>query len=142
MTVTLTYDQRYRRRIRMCDDAGEAFMLDLDRPRLLADGDGLVLAEGGVVRVCAGEEPVIDVPVKTAAEAARLAWHLGNRHTPVQILDDGTLRVRDDPVIAAMLSGLGAGVTCRRASFIPEAGAYAGVARDPRAQMLDHVHER
>lgn len=112
----------------MTDDAGEAFLLDLAKPVVLADGDGLALEGDGVIRVRAADEPVADVRAVTAAETARLAWHIGNRHTPVQVLADGTLRIHDDHVLVAMLEGLGAGVTRRLAPFAPEPGAYAGAA--------------
>jgi urease accessory protein len=124
-TVTLPFEQRHRRRLRMLDDAGEAFLLDLDRPVLLADGDGLGLEGGGIIRVRAADEAVIEARGATAADTARLAWHLGNRHAAVQVLADGTLRLRDDAVLAHMLQGLGARLLLRRAPFRPEAGAYA-----------------
>jgi urease accessory protein len=124
--VTLAFDQRHRRRLRMTDDAGEPFLLDLAKAVVLVDGDGLALDGDGYIRVRAAAEPVADVRAGTAAETARLAWHIGNRHTPVQVLDDGTLRIRDDHVLVAMLEGLGAVVSRRLAPFAPEPGAYAG----------------
>jgi len=133
--VTLAFDQRHRRRIRMTDDAGAPFLLDLARAVVLANGDGLALDGDGFIRVRAAAEPVADVRAATAAETARLAWHIGNRHTPVQVLADGTLRIRDDHVLAAMLEGLGAFVTRRLAPFAPESGAYAG-----DGQGHDHGH--
>jgi urease accessory protein len=144
-TATLSFDQRHRRRVRMLDDAGEPFLLDLERPVTLADGDGLGLAGGGVIRVRAAEEAVIEAHGATTADAARLAWHLGNRHAPVQVLACGTLRLRDDPVLAAMLRGLGARLVHRRAPFAPEPGAYAHAGR-PRDEHhhhpCDHADER
>ena len=122
----------------MLDDAGEPFLLDLDRPVMLAHGDGLALEGGGVICVRAADEDVIEVRPGTAAEAARLAWHLGNRHTPVQILACGRLRLLDDPVLAAMLRGLGASVMHCRAPFAPEAGAYAEVAHGEGLAHADH----
>ena len=137
-TATLPFDQRRRRRMRMLDDAGQPFLLDLDRPATLSDGDGLGLDGGGVIAVRAAEEAVIEARGATTADAARLAWHLGNRHTPVQILDDGTLRLREDPVLAAMLNRLGARVIRRRTPFAPEPGAYSGVAgHDHHQHALD-----
>jgi urease accessory protein len=146
-TATLSFDQRHRRRIRMLDDAGEPFLLDLARPVTLADGDGLGLDGGGIIRVRAADEAVIEARAATTAQAARLAWHLGNRHAPVQVLADGTLRLRDDPVLVAMLRGLGARIICRRAPFTPEPGAYAGggSAREHHQHspnVLDHADER
>lgn len=131
-TVTLPWADRYRRRLRMADDAGTPFLLDLEHAVALADGDGLALDEGGVIAVCAAEEDVLEVRPASAAEAARLAWHLGNRHTLVQVLADGRLRLLADPVLAGMLRGLGADVASRRAPFAPETGAYAALAHDHR----------
>ncbi len=109
----------------MTDDEGQTFLLDLEDATLLGDGDGLVLDDGGVIRVVAADEPVCDVTGKTSGHTARLAWHIGNRHTPIQVLDDGTLRILDDHVLVHMLEGLGATVRQRSAPFAPEPGAYA-----------------
>lgn len=124
-TVTLAFDDRHRRRIALDDDSGQPFLLDLPAPALLADGDGLALDGGGFIRVRAAAEPVLDVRGHGPAHVARLAWHIGNRHVPVQVLSDGGLRIRDDHVLAAMLEGLGATVERKCAPFAPEPGAYA-----------------
>ena len=124
-TVTLVFDDRHRRRFRFTDDGGEPFLLDLEETAILADGDGLKLAGGGVISVRAADEDVADIEATNAAHAARLAWHIGNRHTPVQVLDRGVLRIVDDHVLVAMVEGLGGKVTRRRAPFSPEPGAYA-----------------
>ncbi len=125
-SVTLDFDMRHRRRIRMTDDGGATFLLDLDAATVLRDGDGLVLEDGGIIRVHAAAEMVLDISCATPAETARIAWHIGNRHTPVQVLADGTLRIRDDHVLAGMIEALGADVTHHSAPFDPEPGAYAG----------------
>ncbi|MHA1568839.1 MAG: urease accessory protein UreE [Alphaproteobacteria bacterium] len=124
-TVTLAFDDRHKRRFRLRDDAGGAFLLDLPTAVLLCDGDGLALEGGGYVRVIAAAEPVAELACATKTDAARLAWHIGNRHVPLQVLDDGGLRIRDDHVLVAMLEGLGATVVRRSAPFTPEGGAYA-----------------
>jgi urease accessory protein len=124
--VTLAFDDRHRRRIRLSDDAGEPFLLDLPEAVLMADGDGLALADGGYIQVRAADEAVADIAGETPAHTARLAWHIGNRHTPVQVLPNGVLRIRDDHVLVAMAEGLGAKVVRRAAPFSPEPGAYAG----------------
>jgi urease accessory protein len=125
-TVTLTHDDRHRRRIRLATDNGTPFLLDLAEAHHLADGDLLGLSDGRHVQVRAAPEPVLEVVAATPVQLARLAWHLGNRHTPVQVLEDGRLRLRADHVLAAMLEGLGARITPSSAPFSPEHGAYAG----------------
>ncbi len=125
-SVTLAFDDRHRRRIVLDAADGRPVLLDLARAQVLADGDGLALEGGGWIAVHAAPEPVIEVRGCDPATVARLAWHLGNRHTPVQVLADGSLRLRDDHVLAAMLEGLGAAIRRRLAPFSPEAGAYIG----------------
>jgi urease accessory protein len=137
-TVSLTYDDRYRRRTRLMDTAGGAFLLDLETPRVLQDGEGLELEGGGVIAVVAADEPVADVHTHSVAETARIAWHIGNRHIPVQVLSDGSLRIRDDHVLVAMIEGLGAHVHRRIAPFSPEGGAYAGGASPHHGHGHDH----
>jgi urease accessory protein len=123
-SLTLAFDDRHRRRIRLTTDAGAALLLDLPEAALLGDGDGLRLADGGWVRVIAAPEPVIEATAAGPQALMRLAWHLGNRHTPAQLLAD-RIRIRDDHVLADMLAGLGATIERRQAPFAPEAGAYA-----------------
>ena len=101
------------------------FLLDLERPIALKDGDGLLLDDGGIILVKAADEKVADISAPTAADIARIAWHIGNRHTPLQVLDDGGLRFQDDGVLSKMVEGLGGKVTFRTAAFSPESGAYA-----------------
>ena len=123
--VTLPFVDRHRRRLRMVAESGQPFLLDLARVHHLADGDGLELDDGGYVRVDAAPERVIDIVADTPASLLRIAWHLGNRHLPVQAVD-GQLRIRDDHVIAAMVEGLGGRLSRLMAPFDPETGAYAG----------------
>jgi urease accessory protein len=122
-TVTLLFDDRYRRRLRMLGDGGLDFLLDLAEPVVLHTGDGLRLEEGGFVEVKAAEEDLVEVRGRDAASFARVAWHLGNRHLPAQI-DSDRILIRDDHVIVDMLKGLGADVRKVRVPFDPEGGAY------------------
>ena len=123
--VTLAYLDRYRRRIRLIADSGVAFLLDLPCARHLADGDGLELDIGGFIGVRAAPEPVLDIEAADRPSLLRIAWHLGNRHLPVQVIGD-RLRIREDHVIAEMVAGLGGRIAHREAPFDPEFGAYAG----------------
>ncbi len=129
-TVTLLFDDRYRRRLRMLGDNGLDFLLDLVEPIVLHTGDGLRLEEGGFVEVKAAAEDLVEVKGRDAAAFARIAWHLGNRHLPAQIAADRIL-IRDDHVIVDMLKGLGAEVRKVKAPFDPEGGAYGQHNHDP-----------
>jgi urease accessory protein len=130
-TVTLAYLDRHRRRIRLVADSGETFLLDLARAQHLGDGDGLELEGGGFVRVRAAPEPVLEIEAADRAGLLRIAWHLGNRHLPLQVTGE-RLRIRADHVIAEMVGGLGASLTRLDAPFDPEIGAYA---------VTQHRHE-
>ena len=101
-SVTLDYDDRYRRRFRLVDDEGDEFMLDLAEATRLGEGDGLALDSGGFIRVRAAGEAVVDLRSATPVATTKLAWHIGNRHIPMQVLPDGALRIRADHVIVAM----------------------------------------
>jgi urease accessory protein len=128
--VTLAFVDRHRRRLRLVADSGTPFLLDLARVQHLADGDGLELDDGQYVRVCAKPERVLEIESDGPTGLLRLAWHLGNRHLPVQALE-GKLRIRDDHVIAGMVEGLGGRVTRLNEPFDPETGAYAGADQGP-----------
>ncbi len=121
--VRLDADERYRRRIVLTATGGTAFLLDLAEVTALRDGDGLVLDDGTIVCVVAKPEPLVEIKATDAAALARLAWHLGNRHTELQVVGD-RLRMRRDRVLEDMLAGLGAQLTPIEAPFEPERGAY------------------
>jgi urease accessory protein len=129
-TFTLSYEERYRRRALFRTKSGEDCLLDLPRPVLLEDGDGLQLPGGGFILVRADLEPVIEVRASSPAVLCRLAWHLGNRHLPAEIADDVIL-IRDDHVIVDMLERLGARVQRVQRPFNPEGGAYGQHNHDP-----------
>lgn len=122
--VVLDSEARLRRRA-VLSAGRQQFLLDLPELVPLNDGDGLSLDGGGVIRVLAAPERLVEVTAKSPAELVRIAWHLGNRHLPTQLMDDA-LRIRPDHVIEDMLTGLGATVTKIDAAFDPEGGAYAG----------------
>jgi urease accessory protein len=135
--VTLAYVDRHRRRIRLVADSGDTFLLDLPRTQHLGDGDGLELDSGGYVRVRAAPEAVLEIEARDRAGLLRIAWHLGNRHLPLQVVGD-RLRIRADHVIAEMVAGLGGKLTPLDAPFDPEIGAYAG---PQQHQHDDHHYE-
>jgi urease accessory protein len=123
-SVALDAHERHRRRVIMTGQRGTRFLLNLSKATAMREGDGLVLEDGGIVRVTGKPEALIEVAAANAHELARLAWHIGNRHIDVQIIGD-RLRIRRDYVIEDMLRGLGAGLTPIDAAFDPEHGAYA-----------------
>jgi urease accessory protein len=123
--VTLDHDQRHRRRMAMTAVGGLAFLLDLGEAVPLRHGDGLLLEDGRIVEVAAAPEALAEIVAADASELIRIAWHLGNRHLPCQLLGD-RIRVRRDHVIEEMVSRLGATVTVIEAPFDPESGAYSG----------------
>jgi urease accessory protein len=143
--LPLPYELREKTRLRAALADGEEVALFLKRGTVLRGGDLLQGDDGRVVRVVASDEPVLEVECHDALEFARCAYHLGNRHTPVQILGrqaDGhfTLRIRTDHVLADMLTGLGAHSHEVMAPFEPESGAYGGHSH-VGSHDHDHDHE-
>jgi urease accessory protein len=106
-------------------ESGAEVLLDLPQAVRLRDGDGLALEDGAIVRVVAKPEPLLEIHAHGPAELVRIAWHLGNRHLPVQLLGD-RIRIRADHVIADMVDGLGGHAHTIEAPFDPEGGAYSG----------------
>lgn len=123
--LVLTYDQREKCRQRARLVSGEEIALFTARGTVLREGDLLTGETGFVARVHAAAEPVYTVRAADAHGLLRCAFHLGNRHSQVEV-GDGFLRIRVDPVLRDMLAGLGAIVTEDTAAFEPEAGAYSG----------------
>ncbi|HEY5300400.1 MAG TPA: urease accessory protein UreE [Acetobacteraceae bacterium] len=122
-SVLLDFDLRHRRRIALRTEAGADLLLDLAQAARLRDGDALVLDTGGLVRVRARPEALLEIHAHGEGALIRIAWHLGNRHLPVQVLGQ-RLRIRDDHVVAALVGQLGGHLARIEAPFDPEAGAY------------------
>jgi urease accessory protein len=136
-TVVLGFDDRHRRRMAMTGTHGLEFLLDLENAVALRSGDALVLDDGRLIEVVAAPEPLVEIRGNDPHHLVRVAWHLGNRHLPTQIMAKA-LRIRRDHVIEAMVKGLGARVIEIEAPFDPEGGAYA---RDGHAHAPDpHDH--
>jgi urease accessory protein len=123
--LRLPFDRRQKSRLRTQLVSGEEVALMLPRGEILRGGDLVVASDGRVFEVEAQAERVLNVTCATPAGLARAAYHLGNRHVPVEV-GDGYLRLAEDHVLEEMLEGLGAAVTTLDAPFEPEAGAYAG----------------
>jgi urease accessory protein len=134
-TVVLDFDDRHRRRMAMTGTRGLEFLLDLEHAIALRGGDALVLEDGRLIEVVAAPEPLVEIRGADPLHLVRVAWHLGNRHLPTQIMPKG-LRIRRDHVIEAMVTGLGARFIEIEAPFDPEGGAYAAA----HAPADDHAH--
>ena len=126
-SVTLSYEDRFRRRIKMLDDSGNFFLLDLQEATQLNDGDKLKLKEGGIIEVKASIEEVMDISCEDSLDNLRIAWHIGNRHIPLQVLKNGKLRLLKNQVLINMIEGLGAKIKFRFSKFHPERGAYKSI---------------
>jgi urease accessory protein len=133
--ITLDYRARRRRRVLLTTDSGRELMLDLAHTTHIADGDGLALAGGGHVLVRAAPEDLLEIRAADASALARLAWHLGNRHTPAEIAAEA-IYIEADHVLEEMLIGLGASVRRLSRPFEPGGGAYAG--HHGHAEAADH----
>jgi urease accessory protein len=138
-TVVLEFDDRHRRRMAMTGTRGLEFLLDLPETVALRGGDALVLEDGRLVEVVAAPEPLIELRGVDPRKMVRLAWHLGNRHLPVQIAGKH-LRIRRDHVIEEMVKGLGASVVEIEAPFDPEGGAYVSAGHDHHDHDHGHQH--
>ena len=116
--VIIDADERSRRRVMLIAEKGTRFLLDLPHTAMLKHGDGLVLEDGSIVRVEGRPESLIEIAASSTTELARIAWHIGNRHTDLQVVGH-KLRVRRDHVLEEMLRGLGAELTPLEAPFDP-----------------------
>jgi urease accessory protein len=129
-SVTLDYEGRFLRRRLLVTDSGVDLAVDLPETVSLGHGDAFETTDGRLVAVIAAPEDLLAV---TGPDLARLAWHIGNRHTPAQIEAERIL-IRADHVLAGMLSGLGADLEPVTEPFTPEGGAYG------HGRTLGHDH--
>jgi urease accessory protein len=138
-TIELPHDGRHRRRIAMRGANDTVFLLDLADAAMLHDGDGLKLEDGRIVRVVAASEPIAEIVASDPHHLARIAWHLGNRHVPAQILPD-RIRIGRDHVLEELMAKLGATVSRIEAPFDPEGGAYAEETAQSHGHHGHHGH--
>ncbi len=123
--LVLPFELRQKSRLRTRLASGEEMGLFLERGTLLRGGDYLISNDGRVILVIAAAEAVLKVTCASSQDLTRAAYHLGNRHVPVEV-GNGWLRLGADHVLADMLRGLGAKVSEEISPFEPEAGAYGG----------------
>ncbi|NIZ13739.1 urease accessory protein UreE [Phaeobacter sp. HF9A] len=130
--VILDYDARFLRRKVLTCESGAQLLVDLPQTTSLDQGGVLCLEGGGEVAVIAATEPLLEV---RASHLPRIAWHIGNRHTPCQI-EEHRLLIQRDHVIRTMLNHLGADLREVEEPFTPEGGAYG----HGRTHAHEHGH--
>ena len=139
--LVLPFDARQKSRQLATLDTGEEVALVLPRGTVLRGGDFVVTSDSRVVEVVASPEPLLHVVCASPEALARAAYHLGNRHVPVQV-GEGWIRLAKDHVLEVMLQGLGATVSAVEAPFEPEAGAYGAHHRhDNESGHGGRIHE-
>ena len=143
--LTLPHTARYLRRRALTADDGTRVVIDLPEARVLGEGEVVTAVDGTRVTIRAASEDLLEV---TGAALPRIAWHIGNRHTPCQVEGDRLL-IRRDPVLRDMLERLGAVVREVCEPFAPEGGAYGhgrthghSHSHDARADPNAHLHDR
>jgi urease accessory protein len=124
-SVTLDHEGRHKRRVALTTDGGLALLLDLEKAAVLQDGDALKLEDGRLVRVKAALQKLLEITAENPKRLLKVAWHVGNRHTPAEI-GESAIYIEDDHVLAEMVRGLGAAVRPVERAFAPERGAYEG----------------
>ena len=139
-SVILAGDQRRVQAVHLTGVNGTQIGLMLPEPALLRMGDLLELDDGSFVDVVIEPEPLIEIRGNDLTHLARLAWHLGDRHVPVQVLTN-RLRMRRDPSLEALLQNLGARLTPIEAPFDPEGGAYASAPAHDHHGAHHHDHD-
>jgi len=139
-TVILTPEQRRAPHSSVTGVKGTRLTFAIADPVSLRAGDLLELEDGNLVEVVAEPEPLIEARAQDLTALARLAWHLGDRHVPVQLFAN-RLRVRRDPAIEALLARLGAKVVTIEAPFDPEGGAYTARAQGHHHHGDDYRHD-
>ena len=122
-SVTLNYDNRYRRRIVLKTDGGKDFLLDLAKTTELRSGDLIELEDGRFIEVKAASEKLMKATSNEPLLILKAAWHIGNRHLSCEIQIDN-LTLRFDHVILHMLENLGLTLEVINQPFNPEGGAY------------------
>lgn len=132
--ITLDYEGRFLRRKRLVTDEGEAFLVELPETVSLSATDGFILDDRRIIAIRPKPEPLLKI---THNHLPRIAWHIGNRHTPCQI-EQHYLLIQQDHVIENMLELLGATIEKLEAPFTPEGGAYGHGRTHSHEQGVTH----
>ncbi len=141
-TVALDWDVRQKSRFDATDSLGRPLGVFLPRGTVVRGGDVLVAEDGSLIRVQAAPQPVLRVSIcpdhGSPLDLLRAAYHLGNRHVPLEVRPDH-LQLEPDHVLAEMLRQMHLVVTEVQAPFEPEGGAYAAGAHGHAAHGHGHA---
>jgi urease accessory protein len=145
-TLTLDHDDRNRRRLALKADGGLDILLDLDKATALADGDAVKLEDGRLVQIKAAPQSLLEIRAENPLRLMRVAWHIGNRHTPAEITADAVY-IENDHVLAEMVRGQGCTMALVERPFQPERGAYdhgddCGCGHDHHHGHHHHGHDQ
>jgi urease accessory protein len=140
--VVLDHEDRHRRRIALTGEKGTQVLMDLEKATVLNDGDALKLEDGSLVLVKAAPEKLVRITAHNPKRLMKVAWHIGNRHTPAEIGEE-EIFILADHVLEEMVRGLGAEVTAVERPFQPERGAYdqGGHGHQHAHGAHDHGHD-
>lgn len=137
-SVSLDHEARDRRQIALTSENGLGFLLDLEKPASLNDGDALKLEDGTLVLVKAASQTLLEIRAENPLRLLKVSWHVGNRHTPAEITADA-IYIENDPVLAEMVRGLGCATAIVSRPFQPERGTYDACGYD-HGHSHDHSH--
>lgn len=139
-TVTLDHEGRNRRRVALKGDGGLDFLMDLDKATTLNDGDALKLEDGRLVRVKAAPQRLLEVRAENPLRLLKVAYHVGNRHTPAEVTADA-IYIEEDHVLAEMVRGQGCTANPVMRPFQPERGAYEHDCGHDHGHHHHHGHD-
>lgn len=140
-SVTLDHEGRHKRRIALTGDKGLDFLLDLEKASVLNDGDAVRLEDGRLITVRAAPQKLLEIRSENPLRLMRVAWHIGNRHTPAEITAD-TIYIEEDHVLAEMIRGQGCSANLVERAFQPEQGAYEHACdHDHHGHDHGHAHD-
>ena len=132
-TISLDFDARFKRKIKLVSDSGFEFFLSLDKATELPVNGTLILKSKKKIKVLAAKEALMRIETENTIDLMKAIWHVGNRHLNCAISNDAVI-LREDKVIADMLEKLNCKVSYFQDSFTPLSGAY-GVGR-----TFTHTH--
>ena len=125
-TLTLPAAERSLRHKKLVLDDGSYVYVDFDQVIYLQNLDALKLEDNNLIKIIAAKEKIMNITCKDSIHLSKIAWHIGNRHCPLQIIDEKNLRIEQNNVLFDMLQALDTKVNLDKDTFDPEQGAFSG----------------